>query len=89
MRKRRKPIPLEMRPIGECTVQDIAKHLQERDQVIFVFAAHEVSAGVRVIRVDECAYSGHVFELIRDLIDKAKEHRDAEGANIPKDPDDD
>lgn len=83
----RRTIPLEQRPIGECTLDEIVRHIQDRDQVIFVFAAHEVAEGVQIAHIDECAWSGHVFDLIRDLIRKAKEHRAKETGQDPDEDD--
>lgn len=86
-KRSRRTIPLEQRPIGECTLHEITEHLQGRDQVIFVFAAHEVAEGVQIAHVDDCAWSGHVFELIRGLIEKAKVHRAKESGQDPDEDD--
>ena len=84
MRKRKRQIPLEMRPLGECTLKEIFKHLQSRDQIICIAAAVERSTGERLTHIDTCAYSGDLFELTRDLIQAVKEYHAQEGESAPR-----
>lgn len=89
MARRKRRIPLEMQPLGECTLADIFKHIQTRDQIICVAAAVERSTGAHFTFIDKCAYSGDLFELTRNIIQAVKDYHAEEGKNAPSLDDDD
>lgn len=83
MPRKKRRIPLEMRPLGECTLKEICAHLQTRDQIICVLSAIERQSGETTTYIDNCAYSGQLFELVNNLIQAVKEYHAKEGDNAP------
>lgn len=86
-RRRVQTIRAEEKPLRECTCAEIAEHLKNRDQVVFVFAYREVHDNSGDAVIDECAWSGQLFEMLNALLQKAKKLREEEGHVIDEDED--
>lgn len=76
---KRKP-KIGRKPLDEfITMDELADHLETRDQVVFVLAWVERKSGRIGIRIDESAWSAMLLELIAKLKEQAEQLRLSEG----------